>query len=112
MAEANNDKISEAVDATQAAVDKTAHAVSDVAANASGSVSDAIGSAAKSATKAEDATEHQVTTSLRRITDFCGDISDRTTGTIKKHPLRTVVIAAACASVVGFLAGAIFSKRS
>jgi hypothetical protein len=55
---------------------------------------------------AADAARHNISHGLRQATDTTNDLTGRAADTVKKYPIRTVVIVAIAAAVTGFMFGA------
>ena len=58
-----------------------------------------------------DATQQNVSAGLRQAAEVAGGIGDKAITIVKRHPIRTVLLLAACAAIAGFIAGVLTAKR-
>lgn len=86
------------------AADETASAASDRAWNAA---SDAGGMVAE----AVDATRQNVAAGVRQATEFVSGVGDEAIAQVTRRPAPTVLLVAGTALVIGFIVGAVSTKR-
>lgn len=105
------DAVSTATDAARDALDKTADAVSGAVGKGSDAVSDTIRTATGAVSDAVGTARQNVSTGLRHVNEAVAEFSDKATDAAKKHPVRTVLLAAIGVAVAGFIAGVATSRR-
>jgi ElaB/YqjD/DUF883 family membrane-anchored ribosome-binding protein len=122
MPRANDDPVESglniAADAAHDRVNKVADAVGEVAGKTSRVTSAVIGSAvgasdtaASAVNDAVDVTQENVSKGVRQVTETAVDMSGKTAEAVRKYPLRTFLVVAAAAGLVGFVAGIVRAKR-
>lgn len=55
--------------------------------------------------------QQEVSIGLNKAQDVASDITDKTSGAIKKYPVRAVLLVAVGVAVVGFIVGVVTSRR-
>lgn len=106
------DAVNTATDAVRGAANKTADTVSGVAKKSSDSAAEGVESATAAVNEALDAAQQKVSTGLRQATEIAADVNDRTTGAVKKYPVRTALVVVFGAALAGFIVGVVTSRRS
>lgn len=85
-----------AADAMQDTVDKASDAVAGVVKSVVDTANDTV-----------DAAREEVSKGARAVSETANTLADKTVDTVKKYPIRTVLIAAGAAAVGGFVLGAV-----
>lgn len=99
-----------ATDAVQDVADRAADVANDIVSKTADAVSRSVGATADAVTDAIDATRREVVAGARHAEQFVAGIGDSAVAQVKRHPTRTVLLAAAGAAVIGFVVGAVTSR--
>jgi len=115
MSDTNNnavqDTVNLAAERAHEAVNTAGRASSAGVGKAAELTSDALGSATAAAGNAVDTAQQGVSTGLRYAAKTAAEISGQATRTVKSHPARAALIAAAVV-IMAFVIGVITSKRA
>ncbi len=101
-----------AADAVRDAAAKTSHAVKERTAKAGDSLSNAVDTVTDATEVALRAARDNVAGGVHRAGKTADQLASMAVGTVKKHPVRSILIVAGVLAAAGFLAGLITSRRT
>ena len=110
-ADAAHDAVSKTADSAADVVERASDSATEAVGSATGAAKEAIGSATGVAEDAVDAVHKSVSKGLHQASRTAADISDKASATVKEYPTQTVLIVAAAAAVIGFMAGLLTARR-